>query len=141
MADAPSFEHFEHQADMGVRGYGRTREEAFEQAALALVAVMVPPDAVATNGCVRVSCAAADEELLLLDWLGTVVYQISAHKMIFGRFKVAIDGGQLAGELWGEMLDVARHQPGVEVKAATATALRVAQLADGTWLAQCVVDV
>ena len=31
----PSWEHFEHQADVGVRGIGRSRDEAFEQAALA----------------------------------------------------------------------------------------------------------
>lgn len=141
MADAPSYEHFAHQADMGVRGYGHTREEAFEQAALALTAVMVPPDMVAPRECVRVSCTAADDELLLLDWLGAVVYQISACKLIFGRFKVSMTGTRLDGELWGEPLDVARHQPGVEVKAATAAALRVAELAGGIWLAQCVVDV
>ena len=88
MVDVPSYEHFAHQADMGVRGYGRTREEAFEQAALALTAVMVPPDRVARRERVRVSCSGGDDELLLLDWLGAVVYQMSAHRMIFGRFKV-----------------------------------------------------
>jgi len=141
MATVPSFEHFAHQADMGVRGYGRTREEAFAQAALALTAVVVPPESIAARELVRVACEAPDDELLLLDWLNAVVYQLSARKMIFARFQVRIAGTRLEGELGGEPLDVARHQPGVEVKAATATALRVAQLADGTWLAQCVVDV
>jgi SHS2 domain-containing protein len=141
MPAAPHFEHFAHQADMGVRGYGRTREEAFEQAALALTAVVVPPEAIAARASVRIACEAPDDELLLLDWLNAIVYQMSAHQMIFGRFQVRIAGRRLAGELWGEPIDVARHQPGVEVKAATLTALRVAQLADGAWLAQCVVDV
>jgi SHS2 domain-containing protein len=141
MAEAPCYEHFAHQADVGVRGFGRTRQEAFAQAALALTAVMVPPDIVVDRQSVHVSCTAVDDELLLLDWLGAVVYQMSAHRMIFARFEVVITGTTLAGELVGEPLDVARHQPGVEVKAATAEALRVAKLADGTWLAQCVVDV
>ena len=138
---APGHEHFEHQADMGVRGIGRTLEEAFEQAALALTAVTVPTETVAARECVRVACAAPDRELLLLDWMSAIVYHMAVRKMIFGRFKVRITDHTLDGELWGEPLDVARHQPGVEVKAATATALRVAHLADGTWLAQCVVDV
>jgi SHS2 domain-containing protein len=139
--NAPFHEHFEHQADMGVRGYGRTREEAFEQVALSLTAVVVPPETIAARETVRVTCVAGDDELLLLDWLNAVVYQMSARRMIFGRFKVHIEGTQLDGDLLGEPLDVARHQPGVEIKAATATSLRVARLADGTWLAQCVVDV
>jgi SHS2 domain-containing protein len=141
MAEAPCYEHFAHQADVGVRGYGRTRQEAFAQAALALTAVMVPPDIVVDRQSVHVSCTAVDDELLLLDWLGAVIYQMSAHRMIFARFEVVITGTTLAGELVGEPLDVARHQPGVEVKTTTAEALRVAKLADGTWLAQCVVDV
>jgi SHS2 domain-containing protein len=141
MATAPAYEHFEHQADVGVRGFGRTCEEAFEQAALALTAVVVPPETVVGRDCVRLSLAAADLDLLLIDWLDAIVFQLSAHQLIFGRFKVAITGTDLDAELYGEPLDVARHQPGVEVKAATLTALRVAELADGTWLAQCVVDV
>jgi len=138
---APFFEHFEHQADMGVRGFGRTCEEAFEQAALALTSVVVPPELIAARETVSVHCSAGDIELLLLDWLSAVVYQMAVRKMIFKQFRVRIFGTKLEGELGGEPLDVARHQPGVEVKAATATALRVAQLADGTWLAQSVVDV
>lgn len=138
---APFCEHFEHQADMGVRGFGRTCEEAFEQAARALTAVVVPLKSVEAKQSLTVHCAAADIELLLLDWLNAVVYQMSAGKMIFRRFKVHLQGTQLDGELFGEMLNVERHQPGGEVKAATATALRVAKLSDGMWLAQLVVDV
>lgn len=141
MARAPSFEHFEHQADIGIRGLGRTREEAFAQAALALTAVVVPPERIAPRETVHVTCTAPDDELLLFDWLNAVVYQMAARQMVFGRFAVHIDGRRLDGELTGEPLDVGRHEPGVEVKAATASALRVAQLADGSWLAQCVVDV
>jgi SHS2 domain-containing protein len=141
MPAAPSFEHFEHQADMGIRGLGRSRDEAFEQAALALVAVSVPLETIRQRETVHVTCAAPDDELLLFDWLNAVVYQQSTRRMVFGRFAVRSAGDHLDGELVGEALDLDRHQPGVEVKAATAAALRVAQLADGTWLAQCVVDV
>lgn len=135
------WEHFEHQADMGVRGVGNTRDEAFEQAALALTAVVVPPESIEARESVRVTCTGDDEELLLLDWMATVVYHMSANRMVFGGFAVRIDDSRLDGELWGEPLDLRRHQPGVEVKAATATALHVGKRPDGTWVAQCVVDV
>jgi SHS2 domain-containing protein len=101
----------------------------------------VPPELIEARELVRVQCTAGDLELLLLDWLSAVVYQMAAGRMIFCQFKVRIQGGQLEGQLLGEPLEVSRHQPGVEVKAATATELRVAQMPDGTWLAQCVVDV
>jgi SHS2 domain-containing protein len=39
--------HFHHEADIGIRGIGRTREEAFEEAAVALTAVITDPESVA----------------------------------------------------------------------------------------------
>ena len=36
----PHWEHFEHQADMGIRGFGNKPAEAFEQAALAMSAII-----------------------------------------------------------------------------------------------------
>jgi len=54
---------------------------------------------------------------------------------------VAIQGGHLVARVWGEPVDVARHQPAVEIKGATMTELRVEEDSDGNWIAQCVVDV
>jgi SHS2 domain-containing protein len=140
-SDVPRWEHFEHQADMGIRGWGRTRDEAFAQAALALVAVSIDPALVATREEVQVSCQATDQEMLLFDWLNAVVYEMATRKMVFGQFKVESDGTSLRGTMMGEAVDVARHQPADEVKAATVMCLRVAREPDGTWTAQCVVDV
>jgi SHS2 domain-containing protein len=126
---------------MGIRGWGRTRDEAFAQAALALVAVITDPAQVATRELVRVVCQADDDEMLLFEWLNAVVYQMATRKMLFGQFKVESDGTRLQAEMLGEAVNVERHQPAVEVKAATVTCLRVAREPDGTWSAQCVVDV
>ena len=41
---SPRWEHFPHDADMGIRGIGHSKAEAFEQAALALTAVTLDPD-------------------------------------------------------------------------------------------------
>jgi len=137
----PSFEHFDHQADVGIRGHGHTLAQAFEQAALALVAVVVSPGDVRAIERMHVTCRAEDHELLLLDWLNAVIYQMAASTMVFGEFKVHVEGTSLDGELVGERIDRARHAVGVEVKAATPNSLRVAQVAPDHWLAQCVVDV
>ena len=56
-------------------------------------------------------------------------------------FTVMIDGTRLAGTLWGEAVDVARHAPACEPKGATYTALKVAVDENGTWSAACIVDV
>jgi tRNA nucleotidyltransferase (CCA-adding enzyme) len=135
------WEHFAHEADIGVRGIGASKEQAFEQAAVALTAVILDPQELSAEEVVEVACEAPDDELLLVDWLNALVYQMATRRLLFGRFEVHIDGHRLRARAWGEPIDVARHRPAVEVKGATLTSLRVGQGAGGTWVAQCVVDV
>jgi SHS2 domain-containing protein len=66
---------------------------------------------------------------------------MATDNLVFGAFEVAISGTRLEGHARGEPVDIERHQPAVEVKGATLTALEVTEQADGTWLAQCIVDV
>jgi SHS2 domain-containing protein len=79
--------------------------------------------------------------MLLVEWLNAVIYEMATRKMIFGRFTVVCQGMHLDGEMAGERIDVTRHQPAVEVKAATVSCLRVACDGAGVWTAECVVDV
>lgn len=138
---AARYEHFPHGADVGVRGYGATPEEAFEQAARALTAAVTDPDAVAAAQAVEIECEAPDPELLLVDWLNGVVYEMATRGMVFGRYRVRIASKRLRGTAWGEAVDARRHDPAVEVKGATYTSLLVERGADGLWVAQCVIDV
>ena len=66
---------------------------------------------------------------------------MATRHMLFSRFSVSILQRGLNATAWGEAIEPSRHQPGVEVKGATYTALRVYQDAEGDWIAQCVVDV
>jgi SHS2 domain-containing protein len=135
------WEHFRHGADIGVRGVGPTQAQAFEQAALALSAVITEPGRIESRESVALACRAPDAQLLLVDFLNELVYLMSTRRMLFARVEVRVEGERLSARAWGEPVDVARHEPAVEVKGATLTALDVAQRQDGSWLAQCVVDV
>lgn len=134
------WEHYPHDADVGVRGRGATKAEAFEQAALAMTAAVTELREVRPLERVRLSCEAPDDELLLAEWLNALVYEMATRRMLFSRFAVRIEGSRLAGEAWGEPADAARHHPAVEVKGATYTTLRVAREGEG-WMAQTVIDV
>lgn len=138
---ANRWEHFPHGADIGIRGIGATKAQAFEQAALALVGVVSDPVRVAADVRVDLTCSAPDDELLLVDWLNALVFEMGTRRLLFGRFTVRFDDHHLAATAWGEPIDRSRHPLGTEVKGATCTALRVAHQPDGAWLAQCVVDV
>lgn len=134
------WEHYPHEADMGVRGFGATLAQAFEQAALAMTAVITDPSAVRPSHAVAIECEAPDHELLFAEWLNSLVFEMATRRMLFSRFAVHLDGTRLNAQVWGERADVARHHPAVEIKGATYTTLRVTQQ-DGGWMAQTVVDV
>lgn len=135
------WEHYPHDADVGIRGYGMSRDVAFEQAALAMTAIMIDAAAIAPRDVIEIECAAPDDELLLVDWLNALIYEMSERRMCFGRFAVSIEDHGLRGRAWGEAVDLAKHEIGVEVKGATYTDLRVTREPNGLWVAQCVVDV
>jgi SHS2 domain-containing protein len=134
------WELFAHDADVGVRGWGATAAEAFEQAAHALTAVVTDVE-IEPQVLVGVECEAPDLELLLVEWLNAIIYEMAVRKMLFGRFTVRIDGSHLVGNLWGEPVIVERHSPACEPKGATYTELKVTKNLKGSWSAGCIVDV
>jgi SHS2 domain-containing protein len=132
---------FDHGADIGVLGEGRTVEEAFAGAARAMFSVMVDLEGVKPRQAVEISCEASDLELLLVTWLNALLAEADVRGLVFCDFDLRIEGGGLRGTARGEPFDPERHAAGVEVKGATLTELRVARAADGWWRAQTVVDV
>lgn len=137
----PYWEHFPHQADIGIRGVGNTLEQAFAQAAMALTAVITDPGRVAPRVTVEIQCENSDREMLLVDWLNALIYEMATRRMLFSDFTVTVDGPRLRGRARGEAVNIEKHQPAAEVKGATYTSLKVERAADGGWTAQCVVDV
>lgn len=95
------WEHFPHIADIGVRGFGSTVAASFEQAALALTAVIADLESIRPEETVKVRCEAPNAELLLVDWLNAIVYEMSIRKMLFCAFHVSINGEILHGQAHG----------------------------------------
>ncbi len=137
----PHWEHFSHDADIGVRGIGPSAAAAFEQAALAMTAVMTDPAKVGRAKAVNITCEAPDIELLFMDWLNALVFEMATRGLVFGAFEVNIEGNRLQGVARGERVNRERHEPAAEIKGATMTQLAVTEDEPGVWRAQCVLDV
>jgi len=117
-------------------------EAAFAQAALALTAVVCDLERIEPKEQVTIECGAEDDAALLFaSWLNAVIYEMATRNMVFAKFEVAIGPQRLHARAWGEKLDVEKHRPAVEVKAATYCDLKVQQNDQGNWVVQCIVDV
>jgi SHS2 domain-containing protein len=139
---AAAWQHFDHDADIGVRGCGRDVAEAFVQMATGMMAIVTHAK-VDSEICVEIDCTAPDLELLLVDWLNSLIYEMAIRRMLFGRFDVDVnvEDCKLRARAWGEAVEPLRHKPAVEIKGATLTGLAVEQDPAGIWRASCVVDV
>ena len=140
-------EHFEHGADVGVRGRGATPAEAFAGAAAALTSLWASdPGSIRPDVEETIRCEAGDLERLLVAFLDELIYLFASRKLVFGRFEVAVEEGapegpSLRARAFGERFDPSRHEATVEPKGATMTALRVGPSEAGGFVAECVVDV
>ncbi|NPA47397.1 MAG: archease [Thermococci archaeon] len=140
-----AWEHYEHTADVGVRGYGSTLEEAFEAVALGLFDVMVNVERVEPRECRAVEVEEEDLEALLYSFLEELLVLHDMEGLVFGDVEVEIeekgDGYRLRAKACGEPLDPGRHEPKEEVKAITYHDMRIEKLPDGRWMAQFVPDI
>ena len=126
---------------MGIRGFGPTPAKAFEQAALAMTAVITNLGLVRPEKEIEIELEAPKLDLLLIDWINALVFEMADKRMVFGAFSVEIRNGRLKGRAFGETISRERHAPAVEVKGATFTELAVVEDRPGLWCAQCVIDV
>ncbi len=139
-------EFFDHKADIGIRGIGKTLEEAFEEAAKAMFEVMFTLKNVSRKlrADIHVNAKTLDE--LLVEWLNALLAEKDILNAVFAHFRInrmeqTREGWVLEGTAYGERLDPTKHMPEVEVKAATYSQLKVFRSQEREWVAQCVVDV
>lgn len=136
------FEIVEHTADIGIRAYGRTKEELFVHAAQGMFGLIVLPQGVRPERTIPIQARADGWENLLVAWLRELLYRFDAQHFVGKEFRIRrLDPGSIEAEVAGETLDLKRHAVEREVKAVTYCDLRVEQRADGVWTAQVIFDI
>ena len=134
-----TFDYFDHDADIGIIGRGRSVEAAFVSAAEAMFAVMGCSPSLACDARVDVVFEEEDRELALVQWLNLLLAEAASRQLLFCRFRLERRGARWEGTAWGIPIALVDAR-GTEVKGATLTMLSVAEGATG-WEARCVVDV
>ncbi|HWH07558.1 MAG TPA: archease [Candidatus Thermoplasmatota archaeon] len=113
------FDYFEHTADVGIRAWGPTLEDAFAAAAEGLVAYMVDVSEAREVGEAAVEVEGESDERRLHRFLEEVLYLFETRRWVVTSVRVALDGDRLTATLRGEAYDAARHGHVHEVKAVT----------------------
>ena len=135
------FRILEHTADIGFEAFGSTREEAFVNAARALIHLIVELDTIAPRDEVSVEVRGPDPESVLVNWLSELLYLHDAEGWLFRDFEIqSLEDNSLSALARGEKFQRSRHQPKLLVKAITYHQLALERTPQG-WRAQVYVDI
>jgi SHS2 domain-containing protein len=121
---AGKFEFLEHTADVYVRAYGRTMEEAYENAALAMFETITDSNKIAQTQEETLEVEAEDQYALLYNWLEALLVKSETQNMLYSKFQIqnwkeTADMFKFSAKIWGEKFDPAKHPQKVAVKAIT----------------------
>lgn len=139
------YEYLDHIADIGLQATGETFAQALEDAGQGLLALLVVTDTVDARHAATIEAMATDPAALLVAFLNAIIAEQDIRRWFFGRVQVEnvdeIDGSwQVKATLWGEPVDLDRHEVANEVKAATYAGLK-AEIEPGSVLLRCVLDI
>jgi len=139
------YEYLEHQADIGIRAWGRDYPEALREAVRAVAALVVRPEGVEPRVELEASAEAPGRELLAVELLNEVLSLLGLEGLALaeaGPVEVTRKGEawQARVRLRGEPIDPDRHRLGTEVKAATYSGLQLTETPERTTI-QCLLDI
>jgi len=131
-----AYEFLPHTADVYIAAYGSTLEEAFENAARAMLEVMTDPASVEVERRLGIKVEGFDVESLLYNWLEELLFHFDSEGLLFSEVKVKRIAREnekyiLEAEVGGEAFDPNKHESRTLVKAATYHMMEVLKTDEG----------
>lgn len=132
-----NYEILPHTADLKIRIFGKTKEEFFLNALLAMEESL-KPDVKQRIVKRKIKIKSLDLAALLVDFLSEVLYLNQVNKEVYFNLEFSkLTDNELEGTLFGKKVE----RFGEDIKAVTHHDLRVQQKKDGTWEATVLFDI
>jgi SHS2 domain-containing protein len=126
------YEQFPHTADIGVRVFGASLKELFENAAYAMFDIIADIENMTGEVTETFDLEAPGDEELLVAWLDELLYNFYTKQLIFNKFRVeTLELGRLRATATGRPVGANRNRLKTEIKAATYGGLKIKKAADG----------
>ena len=146
LAKHEAFEFLEHTADIYAVAYGRTLEEAFENAALAMFESMTETRSVEPKISDIINVEADDKYSLLYSWLESLLIKFEVEEKIYSKFIVqkirqSPRGYVLKAKVSGEVYNSAKHPSKIGIKAVTYHQMEIIKEKDGHFSVKFILDI
>jgi SHS2 domain-containing protein len=129
-------------ADVAAAAYGRTLNEVYANAAMALMETITDTRKVRETKERQFEVRAHDWKSLMFNWLNDVLYASITEGVLFSKFRVDIDERTfvMKATAWGEKLDAKKHDMRTEVKSCTYHLMDIRKT-DNIWRVQVIFDI
>ena len=138
------YKFLEHTADTMFEAYGKSLEELFENAALALEEIMVKLSSLDLKEHYEITLESDSVEGLLYDFLSELIFVKDTEGLLFKKFDVVIEHKNKKYELYakceGEHIDRDKHELADDAKAVTKHLFEIKQ-EKSKWIAKVIVDI
>ncbi len=139
------FEYKDHPGEAWLVGVGETLEAAFAEGAKALFQLMVEIERIDPHVSTEIEVRSDRLDTLFVAWLNALIVKKDVEGAVYALFdpvhveQIHHNEYRLTATARGEPLDADRHDPKVDVKAATYSELSVERTERG-YEVECVVD-
>ena len=117
-----TYRNLEHATDAFIEVHASNLEEAFVKAGEAVVDTTLNRSSVYEKEPREITVSGKNLRYLLFNWIEEVNFQLITEGFAIARFEVKInhnDEYKINARIWGEALDLSKHQFKVEIKAPT----------------------
>ncbi|MCL2288935.1 MAG: archease [Candidatus Bathyarchaeota archaeon] len=140
------FEFLEHTADVYVRVFGVSLQEAYENAALAMFETITKSGKVAQEEGKVITVEAEDLYALLYSWLEALLVNSEINGMLYSKFHIVdwtetVDSFKFTAHVWGEKFQPEKHVQKVAVKAITYHRMAVICEKEGNAVLEFILDI
>jgi SHS2 domain-containing protein len=126
------YEQFPHTADIGVKVYGSSLKELFENAAFAMFDIIADLEGLKSSVEQAVEIEGKNYEELLVAWLDELLYNFYTKGIIYFRFEIEdLKTDSLKAKVYGRPVGDNRNRLNTEIKAATYHDLKIKNTAKG----------
>jgi len=140
------FEFLEHTADVYVRAYGDSMQEAYENAALAMFETITKTGKVGQKEEEIITVEAEDQYALLYSWLEALLVNSETKGMLYSKFQITdwtetAESFKITAHVWGEKFQSKKHPQKVAVKAVTYHRMVIMREKEGKVVLEFILDI
>jgi len=132
------YKFLEHRADAKFRAFGKSLEEAFSNAALAMTSVMTDPKKIKPKAKHKIKIKGSDKKSLLYNFLEQLLILLDTEKFLLHKIEnIKIEGNYLEAELIGDKFNN-QYDIRINIKAVTYNDMFIKEK---PYIVQVVVDI